>query len=36
MLRGEGQPPWAKYLDTNPRAYLKHGLRYLAASGRQA
>ncbi len=31
-LRGERQPPWARYLDTNPRIYMKHGLRYL---GRQ-
>lgn len=31
-LREEPRPAWAKYLDTNPRAYLKHGLRYLARS----
>ena len=29
VLRGEPDPPWAKYLDTNPRAYMKHGVRYL-------
>jgi hypothetical protein len=28
-LRGETRPNWAKYLDTNPRVYLKRGLRYL-------
>lgn len=28
-LRGDQDPPWATYLDTNPRVYLKHGLRYL-------
>jgi hypothetical protein len=35
-LRGERRPPWAKYLDTNPRVYMKRGLRYLsgAAHGR--
>jgi hypothetical protein len=29
MQRGEPDPPWARYLDTNPQAYMKHGLRYL-------
>ena len=29
-LRGEPKPDWARYLDTNPRTYLKRGLRYLA------
>ncbi|BCJ48194.1 hypothetical protein GCM10010168_25540 [Actinoplanes ianthinogenes] len=29
-LRGEPHPPWARYLDTNPRTFLKRGLRYLA------
>lgn len=29
-LRGESDPAWSRYLDTNPRAYLKRGLRYLA------
>jgi hypothetical protein len=29
VLRGEADPPWAKYLDTNPRVYMKHGIRYL-------
>jgi hypothetical protein len=28
-LRGEAKPGWARYLDTNPRVYLKHGLAYL-------
>lgn len=28
-LREESDPPWAKYLDTNPRTYMKQGLRYL-------
>jgi hypothetical protein len=28
-LRGEAGPAWSRYLDTNPRAYLKRGLRYL-------
>lgn len=29
VLRGEPDPPWARYLDTNPRVYMKHGIRYL-------
>ncbi|MEU4424005.1 hypothetical protein AB0F81_25525 [Actinoplanes sp. NPDC024001] len=29
-LRGEKDPSWARFLDTNPRTYLKRGLRYLA------
>jgi hypothetical protein len=29
-LRGETDPPWARNLDTNPRAFLKRGLRYLS------
>ena len=28
-LRGEPDPGWARYLDTNPRVYMKHGLSYL-------
>lgn len=28
-LRDEPDPPWAGFLDTNPRAYLRKGLRYL-------
>jgi hypothetical protein len=32
-LRGETDPPWARHLDTNPRTYLKRGLRYLARQG---
>jgi len=29
-LRGEVDPGWARYVDTNPRSFLKRGLRYLA------
>ena len=29
-LRGERRPDWARHLDTNPRVYLRRGLRYLA------
>jgi hypothetical protein len=29
-LRGETNPTWSRHLDTNPRAYLKQSLRYLA------
>ncbi len=29
-LRGETKPTWAQHLGTNPRAYLKQSLRYLA------
>jgi hypothetical protein len=32
-LRGERKPDWARYLDTNPRAVLKSGLRYLHQVG---
>ena len=32
-LRGEDGPDWARYLDTNPRAYLKRGLRFLRRQG---
>lgn len=28
-LRGEREPAWAAALDTNPRAYMRQGLRYL-------
>lgn len=31
-LRGETRPAWAHHLGTNPRAYLKQGLRYLAGN----
>ena len=31
--RGEPRPAWARHLDTNPRAYLKRGLRYLVRRG---
>lgn len=30
--RGESKPDWARHLDTNPRHFLKKGLRYLAAT----
>jgi hypothetical protein len=29
QLRGEDDPSWAIHLDTNPRTYLRRGLRYL-------
>lgn len=29
-LRGESRPRWAKYLDTNPKAYLRQSLRWLS------
>jgi hypothetical protein len=29
-LRGERQPAWTRRLDTNPRVYLRRGLRHLA------
>ncbi|MEY9943407.1 hypothetical protein [Kitasatospora sp. GAS1066B] len=32
-LRGERKPSWARLLSTNPRAYLRHGLRYLQQHG---
>jgi hypothetical protein len=28
-MRGEAGPEWSKHLDTNPRAYMKQGLKYL-------
>lgn len=31
FLRNEDTPTWARELDTNPRVYLKQGLRYLEA-----
>jgi hypothetical protein len=31
--RVEFDPPWAKYLDTNPRVYMKQGIRYLRHAG---
>jgi hypothetical protein len=31
-LRGESDPAWARFLDTNPRGYLKEGSKYLAAN----
>ncbi|MBL7255865.1 hypothetical protein [Paractinoplanes lichenicola] len=30
-LRGEPDPAWARHLDTNPRTFLKRGLRFLSA-----
>ena len=33
VYRGEPDPPWAGYLDTNPRAYMKQGIRYLRHAG---
>ncbi len=33
-LRGEENPSWARHLDTNPRTYLKRGLRYLRSKPR--
>jgi hypothetical protein len=29
FLRGERRPDWRRYLDTNPRVFLRRGLRYL-------
>jgi hypothetical protein len=29
VMRGEPDPPWARYLDTNPKVYMRQGLRYL-------
>lgn len=29
-LRGDPDPDWSRYLDTNPRSYMKKGLRYLS------
>ena len=34
-LRDEKDPAWARHLDTNPRSYLKQGLRYLSARSRR-
>lgn len=31
-LRGETDPDWADYVDTNPRTFLRQGLRYLERS----
>jgi hypothetical protein len=33
-LRDEADPAWARYVDTNPRTFLKRGLRYLAQADR--
>lgn len=32
FLRGEERPAWAAHLDTNPRAVLRRGLKFLAAN----
>lgn len=32
-LRGEADPRWGRYLDTNPRTFFKRGLRYLSRRG---
>jgi hypothetical protein len=32
-MRGEQDPDWADFVDTNPRAFLKKGLRFLKRSG---
>jgi hypothetical protein len=29
LRRGEPDPPWARHLDTNARAYMRQALRYL-------
>lgn len=29
-MRGESEPAWTRFLDTNPRGYLKQGTRFLA------
>ena len=34
VSRGELAPAWAKYLDTNPRVYMKQGVRYLRHTDR--
>jgi hypothetical protein len=33
-LRGEADPGWARYVDTNPRTFVKRGLRYLKQAER--
>ena len=33
-LRGEADPGWARHVDTNPRAFIKRGLQYLAQADR--
>ena len=32
VLRGEPDPRWGKYLDTNPRSYMKKSIRYLRSA----
>ncbi|UGT41501.1 hypothetical protein LTV02_37175 [Nocardia yamanashiensis] len=32
FMRGDSKPVWAGHLDTNPRVYMKQGLRYLRAN----
>jgi hypothetical protein len=34
VYRGELDPAWARYLDTNPRVYMKQGVRYLRHTDR--
>jgi hypothetical protein len=34
VYRGELDPAWARYLDTNPRVYMKQGIRYLRHTDR--
>jgi hypothetical protein len=31
IMRGEPRPAWSGHVDTNPRAFLRKGLRYLTA-----
>lgn len=35
-IRGEMDPGWARYVDTNPRTFLKRGLRYLVQANRSS
>ena len=32
LLRREPRPEWVRYLDDNPRTYLKRALRYLVTT----
>lgn len=32
LMRGDPKPVWARHLDTNPRVYMKQGLRYLRSN----
>jgi len=31
-LRGDHDPEWQRYVDTNPKAFLRKGLRYLQSA----